>query len=163
MHSGDNSVFFVPMWASVWCVSLSISVVHVVEYQPGKWLWWCQLTPHCHPRFVRQTHLTKPLGHLPLFLPTRYHSPTCPLSSLNPHVPFFFYLYCDVFSAFFYCAPTVSFGFQQRINDDHDINYSKYSFVMSCKTFLDSSFMVFQLHTVTISSENHTKYHKNEW
>lgn len=78
-----------------------ISVVRVVEYQPGKWLWWCQLTPHCHPRFVRQTHITKPLGHLLLFPPLLL-SPILPsLSFLTPPV---LYLYCDVFSASFLCS-----------------------------------------------------------
>lgn len=67
------------------CFSL-ISVVLVV-YQPGKWLWWCQLTPHCHSRFVSQPHrLGHPSSHLsPSLTPTSHphHPPLVVFLSVN--------------------------------------------------------------------------------
>lgn len=78
------------------CFSL-ISVVLVVVYQPGKWLWWCQLTPHCHSRFVSQTpHLspTRSSLTLPHLLPPTH-------SSLLPSLPvtFFLILWCFQFNS----------------------------------------------------------------
>lgn len=76
------------------CFSL-ISVVLVVVYQPGKWLWWCQLTPHCHSRFVSQTHhLSHPPSQPSLTLPHLLPPPTPHLSLPSPS-PFF--SFCDVF------------------------------------------------------------------
>lgn len=81
------------------CFSL-ISVVLVV-YQPGKWLWWCQLTPHCHSRFVSQPHrLSHPPSHPSLYLTSHHHHPFLTSPSLTPP-PFFFSL-CDVFSSVCY-------------------------------------------------------------
>lgn len=78
------------------CFSL-ISVVLVVVYQPGKWLWWCQLTPHCHSRFVSQTHhLSHPLSHPSLSLTSCYRSPLPPWTPPHP-TTFFLILWCFQF------------------------------------------------------------------
>lgn len=71
------------------CFSL-ISVVLVVVYQPGKWLWWCQLTPHCHSRFVSQPHCP----HTPSLLAT--HHP-----SLLPPLPL--HVFCSFFILILWC------------------------------------------------------------
>lgn len=94
------------------CFSL-IFVVLIVVYQPGKWLWWCQLTPHCHSRFVSQTHhLSHPLGHPS---PLTTHSPP-PLPG-----PFLLILWCfsscplgSVYLDSNIISMMMTFGFIQR-------------------------------------------------
>lgn len=68
----------------LWCISL------------GKWLWWCQLTPHCHPRFVSQTHCPRHPYTSTSFSPTSCYC-RCLLSPSLSHPPegfFFLSLWC---------------------------------------------------------------------
>lgn len=82
---GVLGVFFLLSLSSLlWCISL------------GKWLWWCQLTPHCHPRFVSQTHRPRRPPRHPHTSTSPHPLPATapPLSPPPPSTLFFHNLWC---------------------------------------------------------------------
>lgn len=86
----------------LWCISL------------GKWLWWCQLTPHCHPRFVSQTHRPRrPPRHPYTSTPPPSPHPLPATAPPHPPPPFtiIFFSACDVFTSAITCSLLLTFGF----------------------------------------------------